>query len=191
MRESYVYIGIILLLFILSILVVTYSVVGSAVSQVNITINSNAVINFTVNLVDFGSGTIDSGKSSAIIDTRGAVIDGNWTPVNQGFTLENMGNTNLSVYIRSNFNASEFLGGTNPQYYYMISNSEKNSCAVPGVPFSTWIPVNNLGLGDKVCDVLRAQSTNNSLDLDLRLVIPSDALLGQRIDVFTALGVSS
>ncbi|MEK6927539.1 MAG: hypothetical protein AABX11_03840 [Nanoarchaeota archaeon] len=194
--ENYEYYFIIVFLMgIILMVFIPYSTVGRAIGTaegtLNVTIETTTSLNFTVNLVNFGSGSVALGHSNATLDTLGNVIDGNWTPVTDGFTLENIGNTNLSVYIKSDSDADIFLGGTNPAYYYMMSNLELNSCSNESLPFSSWTSVNTTGYGDKVCNEFQPVLTNNSLRLDLKLVIPSDALLGERTDTFTATGISS
>lgn len=163
---------------------------ANVVGGLNVTIISLASLNFTINYLDFGTGSVNFGSDNATIDTLGNVIDGNWTPSYEGFVIENMGNTNLGVFLKSARSASEFLGGTNPGYYYMITNQEAESCSEEMMPFNSWITVNNSGYGDKVCSNMSYSDTKDSLRLDIRLIIPSDALSGLRTDTFTATGIS-
>jgi len=159
-------------------------------SALNITISSTASINFSVNSIYFGPGSVDVGKNKATIDTLGNVIDGNWSSISGGFILNNIGNSNLGLYIKSGKTASEFIGGTNPEYYYMVRNEETNSCLDETVTFNSWIAVNTSGYGDKICSLMGYDNNNDSIRIDIKLAIPSDALQGEREDIFTATGIS-
>lgn len=157
---------------------------------VNITVNRFVAINFTTDYVSFGVGTVTLGEDNAIIDTRGEVVGGNWTPLTEGFVLENIGNEAASIYIRSSKDAREFLGGTNPQYEFSIENLEANSCKNESVVFGDWYSVSSVSNGILVCEEFSPLSNSNSINLDVRLTIPSDATVGTLQDVFTALAVA-
>lgn len=176
---------------LLTVLFYNYFPTGNAVGNLNVTIYSLASINFTMDFINFGSGSVYLNSSSASIDTRGNVTGGNWTPISQGFIVENIGNTNLSVFLKSGKNAVDFLGGTSPGYYYMFNNSEANSCTQPSIIIGNWFAVNTTGYGDKICNNMQYSDSNDSIRIDLKLVIPSDAMRGSREDVFTVTGVSS
>lgn len=188
-NKRYYLIGFFLILFMV-VIGVSYPITGKVVSVVNVTIMSLSSLNFTINSVDFGSGSVYLNSSSASIDTIGNVIGGNWTPVSQGFIVENMGNTNLSVFLKSEKNAAEFLGGTNPGYYYMINNFEMNSCTQTSIMMGSWISVNKVGYGDNICNNIQYADLNDSIRVDLRLVVPSDAIRGSRSDVLTITGIN-
>ena len=182
----------IILIVILTIFVLSnLNLNGRAVGYVNITIIHISSLNFTLNSVDFGAGSVYLNSSNATIDTTGIVIGGNWTQTNEGFIIENLGNTNLSVFLKSEKNATEFLGGTNPEYYYMFNNFEPNSCTENASAMNSWLPLNNTGYGDKICTNMQYIDSNDTIRLDLRLVIPSDAIRGSRFDVLTVTGINN
>jgi hypothetical protein len=155
----------------------------------NLTIESSTSINFTISNISFGSGSVNLGSRNATIDTLGNVINGNWTPVIGGFKLENIGNTEVTLYLRSSKTASEFLGGTSPAYQYNVTDYDAGSC-INGTGFNLglWRDVNTTGEGDLVCNTFGTVA--NSIKIDLRLVIPSDARIGSQSDVFTAIGTA-
>jgi len=189
-KVKYYFFAGLLVVIILTICSIHYSTVGRVVGSLNVTIYSLASLNFTVNSIDFGSGSVFLNSSSAEIDTQGGVIGGNWTPVNGGFIIENMGNINLSVFLKSEKNAVEFLGGTNPGYYYLFSNLEQNSCTVNATAMNVWNSVNTSGYGSNLCENMQYLDSNDSLRVDLKLVIPSDAIGGSRTDVLTVTGIN-
>ena len=183
---TYISVLVILLSFINLGLVIN----GNAVGTLNITIYDYVNINFTTNLVNFGNGAIDSGKSNASIDTLGNVVNGNWTPINNGFILENMGNVNVSLDLKSEKTAVQFLGGTSPLYQYNFTDKagETGSCLNETFLKGTWINVNTTSSGDRLCNPLRFENSNDTIRIDIKLVIPSDSLTGNLTDTFTATG---
>jgi hypothetical protein len=189
-QNIYLFFSIVLLVLLAMFVITNFNFTGRAVSYVNITIVSMASLNFTVNSINFGAGSVDFGKSNATIDTLGNVINGNWTPISTKFIIENMGNTNLSIFLSSGETAQTLLGGTNPGYYYQVRNYESNSCLNQKIPFNSWRPVNNTDSGDNLCSLMSFSDDNDSLSIDLMLVIPSDSLIGERTDVFTAVGIA-
>jgi hypothetical protein len=167
-----------------------FSHTGKVIGEVNITIVTITSLNFTTNYVNFGPGSVFLNSSYAIIDTKGNVINGNWTSVNQGLIVENIGNTNLTVFLKSDNNARDFIGGTSPQYKYSISNSELNSCQDSKLIFDEWVSFNSSGYGDQICDNFGFSDLNDSMRIDLELTIPSDSLRGERSDIITVTGVA-
>jgi hypothetical protein len=165
---------------------------GNAVGTLNITIYKFVNINFTTNLVNFGNGAIDSGKVNATIDTLGNVINGNWTPTNSGFILENIGNVDVSLDLKSGKTAIQFLGGTSPLYQYNFTDKagKTGSCTNGTFPKGAWINVNTTNSGDRLCNPLRFSDSNNTIRIDLKLVIPADSLTGNLTDIFTAVATA-
>ena len=155
---------------------------------INITVNPQVSINFTVDNINFGSGRVNIGEDNATINTLGNVARGNWTPTFDRFMIENIGNSNISLYLKSGKTAAGFLGGTNPVYQYNDSNFESGSCTAGDIILGTWNNVNTSGDGDKICNIFNYNLNTDSITVDLRLTIPSDALLGAQTDTFTATG---
>ncbi len=163
---------------------------------VNVTIVQNLVINFSSDKIIWGRGSVNAGETSAILDSAQSVtaVNGNWnrsvmtigaTPgegdgatTPQGFVLQNIGNINAHLYLRTDKDATQFLGpSTNPVYQYNVSNA--GGCAVanqtlsaPG--YGSYFDVNTTNPGTKVCNQLGFASGSNSLRVDIRLVIPFD-----------------
>ncbi|VVB78293.1 Uncharacterised protein [uncultured archaeon] len=159
-------------------------------STLNVTVEEKASINFTIDTIDFGQGSVSTGELSATIDTLGNVINGNWTPVTEGFRIENTGNVNVSLSLKTNKNASDFLGGSFPGYQYNVTDFESGSCISDFTPHGEWIDVNKTGDGTIICNVFQYGDDQDSIRVDLKLVIPSDARPGIKSDVFTATGTA-
>lgn len=157
---------------------------------INITISQTVSINFTIDNINFGSGSVNIGSDNATINTLGNVINGNWTSVTQGFVLENIGNSNVTLHLKSGKTPAGFLGGTNPSYQYNVTNSESGSCVSGDIVLGAWNNVNTISDGDLICSVFGFISNANAIDIDLKLVIPSDARVGASSDTFTATGTS-
>jgi len=192
MREEVRNLIIIFLLAIVIILSITnigIRYTGKATtSNVNLTVSSNAKINFTVNNVNFGNGSVTSGNN-ATIDTLGNVINGNWTPTSTAFTIENAGSVNVTLDLKTDKNATTFLGGTNPAYKYNITDIEAGSCNST-LNQSQWYEVNITGDGTLVCNPLYFSDSQDSIRVDIRLIIPSDSQKGDLQSIFTATATS-
>lgn len=183
-----------LMVILFSFASITNSITGFATTPdgavVNVTITNTVAINFTTDYVNFGAGTVNLGNDNASIDTQGNVVGGNWTPSTEGFILDNIGNSNVSVHLKGGKTAEEFLGGTSPAYQYSVTNSEVGSCSSSDIVLGDWYEVNVTGDGTLICNNFLPEQSSNSLTIDVKLVIPSDAVVGELTDSFTATGSS-
>lgn len=168
------------------------SIFNQSSGLVNLTIAESLNINFTIDSISWGSGKVTYGEDNASLDTAsGSVSRGTWIPVTRGFILENLGNVNATIYMKTAKSASEFLGGTNPVYQYNVTNNKTGSC-VPASSFnlSEWRNVNATTNesyeGDKVCDSLAYKDDKDQIKVDIKLGIPSDSNLGSLSDILTA-----
>ncbi len=167
-------------------------------ATVNLTVITSVAINFTTDNINFGAGKVDLGADNATLVTTGANnTGGNWTNVTQGFVLENIGNVNASIYLMTGKTAATFLGGTNPQYQYNLTNKEAISCvnASGFLPseLGLWRDVNNTFLGSNrgqegtyICSNFSFQDALDEIRIDLKLVVPSDSFTGSLGDIMTA-----
>jgi hypothetical protein len=161
----------------------------ATVGWINISIGNVASINFTADIINFSSGVVDGGKSDASLNTSvGTVINGNWTAVDTGLVLQNIGNTNVSIDMTSAAgNATNFIGGSGvipPLYMINISNNgstSKNACALAGngVTLGTFIHMN---ASRRICDQMLYYTTNNTIRIDVFLRIPQDSYRGKLND---------
>ena len=166
-------------------------------AYLNLTVESTTQINFSYGMynISFGSGRVDIGNTSAVLDTsQNQVSGGNWTAFNRGFILQNIGNVNVSINLSGGKNAASLIGGTGPQYWFNVSESP---AAVAGGNWSACSNSTNIwnksqwynmtvSPGLLVCDSLKSGVNNNSIRIDLRLVIPENSIKGLLSDVITA-----
>lgn len=157
--------------------------------DINLTVQTAALINFTTDSINWGSGMVNAGQTSATLNTccGGINTSGNWTKVTQGFVVENLGNVNLTLNLKTADTAATLLGGTSPDYEYNVTNVEANSCnGSTGFTLGTFYDVNTTGSGTKVCDLFTSASTRDTIRIDIKLVVPSDSLTGALSDTMTA-----
>ena len=171
-----------------------------SLGTVNLTISSLAQINFTTDIINWGTGAVNPGSINATLDTSingpGNITNGNWTSNTAGLILENIGNQNVSLTIDVGKNASAFFGGTNPQYWLNVSepSGHDGSCTFVNITEGSWFDANTSMGGDGVdytiCDNLGANSAVDSVRVDVRIVIPSDATQTDTAigDIITATG---
>ncbi|MFA5258676.1 MAG: hypothetical protein WC402_01265 [Candidatus Pacearchaeota archaeon] len=187
---AYVAIAVILVsLLVLGMRLTGYAIESTGIVRVNI--SSTAAINFTSNLINFGNGTVNPGKPSATLESNAtAAVDGDWTWTAQHFILENVGNTNVALNLKTNQDATGFLGGTSPAYQYSVNdyNTETGSCGTPLVTLEGWNTVSTIGTD--ICTSFPFTDANDQIQIDVRLVIPSDASPGELSDTFTATGTA-
>jgi hypothetical protein len=180
---------IVLILFMAFFLVSNFKITGKSLNTgyLNVTLDMVVVINFTTDMVDFGIGQVTSGEFNATIDTIGNCVGGNWTPKNEGFVLENMGNLGVFLDLKSEKTAETFLGGTNPEYKFNVTNIEEDSCISP-ISFSLgeWYDVNTTSPGTRICDFFNYSNNKDTIRIDISLTIPFDSKKGLQTDTFTA-----
>jgi len=154
----------------------------------NVTIIARASISFPTESVSWGSGAVDSGKISALLDTyTGNVTDGNWTAVSQALVLQNDGNSNVSVTLTSSKTASQFIGGSTitPSFKLMVSDNETNSCGPSFNEMSSYTIM--LGSAQDACLNLSSYNIFDTIKIDVQLRVPSDASPGIKGAVITAI----
>jgi hypothetical protein len=160
--------------------------------DINLTVESAALINFTIDNINWGSGQVDAGQDNATLNTccGGSVVDGNWTTVSDGFEVRNIGNVNLTLNLRTGLDAEGFIGGTaggGPIYQYNVTNVKADSCTAPGTfTLGTFNNVNTTSPGTRVCDNFQFADASDTIRIDIRLVVPSDSRTGALSDTMTA-----
>jgi len=182
-------------LLVVSIAVVVVSALGSmytysAVSgfatnidnaTINITIETAALINFTTDFIDFGSGVV-LGDSATLVSAPASVSGGNWSLTSdQSFQLENIGNTNVSIVLKSGKNASAFIGGTSPAYQFNVTVNEAASCLnITGAADSNLSLLRDATTSEAtICEVFPFTAVSDTINITIRLVIPVDSNTGQ------------
>lgn len=182
-----IYVSLILIVF--SLFFIGFSMTGKVVDTdsaiVNVTISSTTAINFTTNLLNLGSGTVNVGSAAATIDSDGNVAGGTGWGNTGNLTLENIGNTNVSLDISFGKSAAEYIGGTSPEYYFKFNNKEAGSCTpASGKSLDSWIATTKTNT--TICSSFSFEDNKDEINIGIKLVIPSDSIAGTRSDVVTA-----
>jgi hypothetical protein len=142
---------------------------------VNITIASSAAINFTTDFISFGSGSVNTGEASATVSTDADTVTGTWQNTTPKLVLENIGNVDVALGLKSDKVASDLIGGTSPSFKYKVSDT----CVKGYTEFLTSEAA--------ICPFPFANA-NDSITLDIKMLIPSDAIPGSKTAIITAVG---
>jgi len=166
---------------------------GKASGFVNLTIDTSVSINLSRNSLNWGEGVIDSEEVNATLYTQGDddgnVTRGNWSGVGvYGFIVENIGNINSTLSLKSNKNSSDFFASdssSNQQYQFNISNKEDSSCS-GGATLGAWADANKTSGGTKYCNHFDYNDARNEIYIDALFTVPFDALnIGEQTDTIT------
>lgn len=162
----------------------------------SVTISSTTSLNFAVNAIDFGAGSIPasapyscnlSNFNSITIPDSGTQCDlfNNNTPANGWLQIENAGNTLINITINFSTDARGFIGGgilanaPAPQMYFMVGNNGSEAGSCPSLNVTTWTNV-TLGAKWQVCGGTGLQSADgvDSMAIGINITIPYDAPAG-------------
>jgi hypothetical protein len=170
----------------------------TAIARINIT--SRASINWTVATVDWGTGYVNDTATYCLLNTEG-INDlancTNFTTVTQGLRLENDGNRVVQLNLSSNVSAAQFIGGTSPLFQWKMANNESDSCGnqQPGNTCSlnssalqyqgAYADVSTASV--EVCPCYKFQNTNDTINVELQVRVPSDSYYGVREATLTAI----
>lgn len=153
----------------------------------NLSVESNTAINFTTDNINFGTGTIVNGSVRGVLSSTGLTTNTTgFTAVTQGFVLENIGNTNATLKIKTGKIATTFLGGTSPKYQFNVTNKEASSCETWNAGYTAGEYVDAATSDNTVCDKFQDTDASDELRIDILLVVPSDSFTGALGDVMTA-----
>ena len=170
-------------------------------------------VNFSTRAISYGSGRVDSDKTVASLTTSNFtgipnVTGGNWTLDDSptagfqstgGMRIENVGNSNVTINFTVTFNASIWIGGTNPITEWNLSVLEANSCLnqsgtvgannVPNMLFE-YYEANTTPIGRLGCTVFPFEAARDTLRLDFNITVPENSLTGARGNIITAVVTS-
>jgi hypothetical protein len=166
---------------------------GNAIDTgiINVTVEASANINFTSDKIDFGSGRVNLGSSNAALESNDtAATNGNWSWGSAEYlVLENIGNVNITVELKTNSNSTTMIGGTNPQYLFKFENVEAGSMIGGGLTQNVWSDANISSPGTLLGNLSFADD-KDTIRIAVRLVIPSDSKTGTLTDTVTATGTA-
>ena len=170
---------------------------ATSTGEANLTVESTVVINFTTNTISWGSGRVDSGRSSAGLNTfeTNNVTGGNWTlTTGGGLRIQNLGNVNVTLNLSGTKSAATMIGGTSPGYKWNISNVETGSCRNVTGAVETPLLFNFYDLNitsTEFCRFFKFADSADTIRIDFNLTIPSDSLTGTLTDTITATAFAS
>ncbi|MDP6139364.1 MAG: hypothetical protein QGI89_04705 [Candidatus Woesearchaeota archaeon] len=176
-----------------------------------VTVNTISSIQFSKASVAFGSGnvntpggynnctltTLDEGNSPGCSDFNNA----------SGFTVVNDGNANLSVELRSNISAANFISGS-AVFAWNVSVNESGSCVNSSGSDRTAVqPNTSVGCGGtadacgsifesvstsnkNICPSLLYSDTSDALNIDINITIPLDAPTGAKTAALIVTGTA-
>jgi len=163
----------------------------NATAHVQVTATTS--ISFVVSSLDWGTGSVNSTSpdQNCTLITNVTNNPTDCLLFNTGvppLILQNDGNTNVSVVLRSNATAAQFIGGTGvqggPQFMWNISNNETSSCVTPNASLANFTSV--LTTDTQICDVLDAIDTKDSMKINIKLNLPFTTPQGDKTAVLTA-----
>ncbi len=141
---------------------------------VNLSITGVTEVNWTTDDIYWESGTVTTTVSSPLV-------------------LENIGNTNVTLNITCGKTAATFIGHADAVYQWNASNREPGSC--PGLAISAGafqtastdpvVVCNSTGGG------FLATDGSDTMNFDVRVVIPSAAPSGSKTSTFTATAIEN
>lgn len=145
-----------------------------SMAAINITSAAGQVGNKTIN---WGPGAVATGQDYAILATNGTIVnadsENNWSLIDGGFVIQNIGNVNVTLSITS-INASDFIGGTNPLFQYNLTNTEPGSCTFdPAITEAEYTDFSDIAT--PVCSSFNSNPDNDTINMDILLQIPRDA----------------
>lgn len=168
-------------------------VTTTSTGEVNLTVETLAVINFTTNVINYGSGRVNSGATSAQLTTFSTnnVSGGNWTlQTAGGLRLQNIGNVNVSLNLTSSKNAASFIGGGTPGFQWNITNVEASSClnttgtGDTGLNLNVFYNVNTTTTN--FCPRFNYIDVSDTIRIDFNITVPPDSQTGALTTTITA-----
>lgn len=166
-------------------------------------------IQFSDAAVDFGTGSINTTQGNCTLSTTSANSAGcvDFTAQANGFTIQNDGNTNLSVTLVSDKNSTDFIQDGAGLFLWNVSVSEAGSCVnATGDRLAIQPNTTNAGCGGagqaacgaifesattitkNICPSLLFDDAKDSLNIDINVTIPVTAPSGTKTAKLTVTG---
>lgn len=198
--------------------VVTFMTVGdvlrfagkasSDTGDVNLSILAYANINFSKNIINWSSGAVITNATGGCTDTNFAILEtsgvtgtvtcGLWRTAT-GLVLENIGNSNVTVYLRSNNNATDGVAGpfinssfaqqSFRKYDWRVVQNETGSCNStigPVAYTSVNYTIATGAQGTVICPGLNWDPNANGIRIDFNVTVPTSAPQGAKQSLITA-----
>jgi hypothetical protein len=158
--------------------------VNTTTAEVNLSVASNLLINFTTDSINWGSGYVNPGAGNAYLYTNNTVTGGTWSAVNGALVVENAGNENANITFKASNDAAGFIG-TGAEYKINVTEGEVGSCAGGMVNNNTWNDINTTEL--LYCGNFTTGSSADQLDIHVYVMIPETGVaIGSKGSIITA-----
>ena len=163
-------------------------------------------IQFSDATVDFGTGSINTSIGNCTLSTTSANSAGcvDFSAQANGFTIQNDGNTNLSITLVSNLAAADFIQDGAALFLWNVSVSEPGSC-VNATGSRKVVEPNTTGAGcdgiacgaifeavstttKNICPSLLFDDASDQLDIDINITIPVTSPSGTKTAILTITG---
>ena len=175
-----------------------------------LTISLVSSIQFSQPTVAFGTGSINTTLGNCTLSTTNAnngagCVD--FSEVGNGFTIENDGNTNLSITLSASANAATFIGDGASLFLWNVTVNESGSCVnATGDRKAVEPNTTNLRCGGEtdgacggifeavstttknICPSLLFDDANDALNIDINVSIPVTAPAGAKSATLTITG---
>jgi hypothetical protein len=155
----------------------------------NLTIQTQASLEFTKNAIDWGTGRVNTsgGNQYCNLSTDGPGSDaddamchgftytGTANSADGHFVLNNTGNVNFStVNLTSNKFANTFITGTTPSLQFKAAAYQGTPCSGAVAP-ATYTIMNTTNNGTTICSNFKFDNSNDEIEIDVFVSIPYDA----------------
>ena len=161
---------------------------ATTAGTVNVSVDTLASVNFTVNNLNFGSGSVTAGYDAAYLYSNGTVTSGSWVEntVTSGFLVENIGNVNATLNISFSNTAATMLGGLSPELKYNVTDKagETGACnGSAGFTMGAWTDA--ITTQTKICDRFMNADGTDEISIGIMMRIPSDSYTDARGNTVT------
>ncbi len=157
-------------------------------ADIDLIIGTETDILFTVDSINWGTGTVDIDSAHCTLDSYSTPIHANcsdFTPVTEGLILRNIGNTIVSLNISAGKNAETFIGHESAVYQWNMSDYLAGSCDNwGGFGEGAWQDASTTNT--TTCTEFLPSPGQDQLRMDVRVVIPRDSPVGAKEDIITA-----
>lgn len=159
----------------------------SAITQLNVSAGATNNTN-----ISFGSGYVLDGYTFCAMSSQRTAFkssgcSSSFASPGVNFTIQNVGNLNISINISSDSSAGTFIGGTDPVFDYIADQGSESGCKGVISNVTMWFAVNTSTT--PICSLLSHVASEDTMQVAINISIPENSktgALGARI-TFTGL----
>jgi len=170
---------------VIALVILTTAVSAGYTGSAGLTISGTTEVSFTTASANWGGGYVTVGGTTCTLDTENTTTGcTNFTAVNAPLVIENIGSRDVILELASNKDVATFIGGTGSTFKWKMTDGEPSSCT--GITPVGYANVNTTSPGTQVCSSFDATDGSDTLEVDLQIVIPSDATAAAKTATITA-----